>query len=95
MEGANLRGARMDSHTMLMAAEVSKAAISTVDYLDVRVSMDQVKSMFGDASVTLPNCITPDHKDWPAHWPKIDLKGDFWFEWEKWKANPTTYTPPT
>ncbi|MDZ7906296.1 MAG: hypothetical protein U5N55_11390 [Cypionkella sp.] len=56
--------------------------------------MAQVKSMFGDASVTLPNGVTPDHPDWPAHWPKFDLGHDFDNEYQKYLSNPAAYTPP-
>ena len=94
MEGAYLYEARMDNRTMLTAARVSLAAVSTVDYSEVPISLIQVKSMFGDSSVTLPNGITPTHPDWPEHWPKFDLESQFWDEWQKWKANPYTYTPP-
>ena len=95
MEGADLTLARMDAATDLTGAVVSKATVRYVDYSGVRISMDQVKSMFGDATVTLPNGITPASPDWPAHWPKFELDwDDFSTEYEKWRADPTTYTPP-
>lgn len=94
MEGTKLTVALMDSNTVLMGAKVLKAGASFVDFSDVPISLAQVKSMFGDASVTLPNGIIPTHPDWPEHWPKFDLGLDYYTEWKKWKADPSAYVPP-
>jgi hypothetical protein len=95
MEGANLSMARMDAATDLTDADISQAAVWDVDYAEVRISADQINSMFGDASVILPNGVIPSHPDWPAHWPKTVLD-DYAFqtEWRKWRDNPAQYTPP-
>lgn len=95
LQGAVLECAQVDAATQLSAADVSQAALSQVDFTNVNLSPDQINSMFGDGSVTLPRGITPDHADWPPHWPKQKLGwDDFDTEWRKWQANPTTYTPP-
>ena len=101
MEGANLGGARMDTATNLSAATLRGAALRFVDYSQVRLSTDQVKSTLGDASVILPGGVTPGHPDWPAHWPVWKLPDDgpedtptFGTEWRRWQSDPTSYTPP-
>jgi uncharacterized protein YjbI with pentapeptide repeats len=95
MEGACLVEARMDEHTSLRAATLRDAALREVDYSNVSLSLDQIKSSFGDASVLLPNGITPDSPDWPNHWPKSELDyATFDAEWREWLASPATYTPP-
>jgi hypothetical protein len=59
----------------------------------VPISEAQVKSTFGDASVKLPEGISR-----PTHWPDWKLPSviehAFHTEWQKWQANPDTYTPP-
>lgn len=71
-----------------------------MDCSGVEFFPDQIDSTFGDASVTLPNGVTPDSPDWPAHWPKHVLgigsfyTGSFDIQWRKWQASPDTYTPP-
>ena len=95
LEGANLSMAQMDAATDLTDADISQAAFCSVDCSEVGISADQIKSLFGDASVTLPNGVTPSHPDWPQHWPKMDLDlNDFDAEWRKWRDNPAQYTPP-
>ena len=64
-----------------------------MDYSGVGFSRYQITSTFGDASVILPNGVTPQSPDWPAHWPKFKLN-EFDTEWRKWQASPATYTPP-
>jgi uncharacterized protein YjbI with pentapeptide repeats len=77
MEGADLRTARFDSATSWAHAKVSTARAQDVDFAKTPISDEQVKSMFGDASVTLPNGITPTHPDWPAHWPRKVLEWNY------------------
>jgi uncharacterized protein YjbI with pentapeptide repeats len=95
--GATLRRARLlhaifrrtglDEPTSFTNADMSTAVVKHVDLSEVALSTEQIVAMFGDASVTLPGGVTPQHPDWPAHWPKEDLD---WFEfdkrWEAWKA---------
>lgn len=101
MEGAELWRARMDAHTSLTAANLRGAAVRDVNWESVGISAEQVNSIFGDASVTLPGGVTPGHADWPAHWPvralpPIDQEGGpaFHTEWRKWQDNPAGYSPP-
>jgi len=70
-----------------------RTGISDVNLSEVNISDNQVKSAFGDASVTLP-----EDMDRPAHWPDWELPqfGDsgFYAEWRKWRDDPEGYTPP-
>jgi uncharacterized protein YjbI with pentapeptide repeats len=73
LEGTKLLNARLDSATILDGAVFSQSFLKMVDISDVSMSLDQINSMFGDASVTLPKGVTPTHPEWPAHWPKQEL----------------------
>ncbi len=95
LQGADLTRVQLASAIWVCFAEVSHAALRQLDCSNFDLSREQIKSMFGDGSVTLPSCVTPDHADWPTHWPKRELdRTDFETEWELWQANPETYTPP-
>jgi uncharacterized protein YjbI with pentapeptide repeats len=102
MEGAKLEQARMrrvvldntifNSATRWQdwfeGASVSGATAQFVDFANTPISAEQINSMFGDASVTLPNNITPTHPDWPAHWPKDKLDWwDFDTAYDTWLAS--------
>jgi uncharacterized protein YjbI with pentapeptide repeats len=90
MEGANLCWARLQGADLDGACLVG-AALREMDCSGVELSPDQINSTFGDASVTLPNGVTPDSPDWPAHWPTIALDDDaFNTQWRKWQASPDT-----
>nr|WP_249200509.1 pentapeptide repeat-containing protein [Thetidibacter halocola] len=93
MEGAVLRLARMQGITSLNAATFHGAAFKDVSLLTVPISEDQVKSAYGDASVTLPEGMA-----WPEKWPTWRLPFDgehgFYDQWRRWQADPTGYTPP-
>jgi uncharacterized protein YjbI with pentapeptide repeats len=90
MEGAVLIGARMDRSTSLTDATLRGASVRDVDYSSVGLSDDQVNSMFGDGSVTLPPGM-----DRPPHWPKHELgSSEFQRQWRLWQSDPATYTPP-
>ena len=82
MEGADLARARMEG-----------AVLKSVDLTEVPINADQLNSMFGDASVRLPEGIAK-----PDHWPDWDLPTggdhDFSKEWRKWQADPAGYKPP-
>lgn len=73
MDGACLNQARMDTATLLKGAVLSNACARGVDFSAVGISLDQVNSIFSDASATLPDGITPGHTKWPAHWPQTNL----------------------
>jgi uncharacterized protein YjbI with pentapeptide repeats len=95
LQGAYLSEAQFNDATALTAARTQSAVVRAIDLSMLTLSTDQVNSMFGDASVILPNDIRPQSPDWPAHWPKNKLGWDeFEKQWELWQSNPTTYTPP-
>ncbi|WP_417208033.1 pentapeptide repeat-containing protein [Antarctobacter sp.] len=93
MEGADLGQARMDATTDLTAAVISSAAVRSVDYSNVALSQEQVNSLFGDASVSLP-----EGRERPEKWPRWALpsRGEHSFnpEWRKWQDDPEGYEPP-
>ena len=90
LEGADLGGARLDQSTDFSAADTTRAALKSLDLASVPISADQVISMFGDGTVTLPDAIPR-----PAHWPADDLGlSDFDDEWTLWKSDPDAYIPP-
>jgi uncharacterized protein YjbI with pentapeptide repeats len=82
LKGANLALAELvgadlfwlDSVEALLEANTQNAASQHCDFSDINAAMGKFTTMFGDATVTLPNGITPSHPDWPAHWPKTKLK---------------------
>jgi uncharacterized protein YjbI with pentapeptide repeats len=85
LKGAKFRKARMDAGTKLSSAVFSKSFVKLMDISDVIISLDQINSMFGDASVTLPNGVTPTHPDWPEHWPKQELeRSEFLTAYNAW-----------
>lgn len=86
------------SHTLLRDAELIKTNFSTgsmrnMDLSEVPISVEQMNSTFGDASVILPDDIPR-----PAHWPDWELPvigaDGFKAEWRNWQADPEGYTPP-
>ena len=59
------------------------ACFKDLNLLNIPISQDQIDTMFGDGSVTLPESMT-----WPSHWPKEELSDDeFYTKWEEWKKN--------
>jgi len=92
MDGAEFSKARMEGAD-LTDATFEGASLKDVDCSDVKITAEQVKSTFGDASVILPEGV-----DRPAHWPDWELPfiGDNSFdtEWRKWQADPEGYVPP-
>lgn len=87
MQGTNLSRARMDDATSLVQASLRGAWLKQVDLTEVTLSEDQVKSIFGDGSVILPGRVTPEHPDWPAHFPREELGwSDFVAAVEAWWA---------
>ncbi|AUH34372.1 pentapeptide repeat-containing protein [Paracoccus tegillarcae] len=91
LEGAELWEARL-GRTILTAAKCNGAALRMVDLSStVDLTGDQVKSAFGDASVTLPEHLRPP----PDHWPDWVMdREDFDNEWAEFRDNPDSYTPP-
>ena len=86
MEGTKMWNTQLDATTHLTGAVFSNARAQSVDFSSVPITADQVKSMFADASVTLPNGITSIHADWPAHWPKTKLNKGFTAAYNVWLA---------
>ncbi len=94
MEGANLIGARMDADTSLKAATLRGATLRDESLPEGVLSTQQIATVFGDGSVTLPG-IAPGGEGWPAHWPVRALEsGEFYNELRKWQDDPEGYVPP-
>jgi len=88
LQGAHLSWAKLDSETSFSAATLRGAALKYVDFTDRSIGDDQLQSMFGDASVTLPGGHGPDHENWPDHWSKENLDwNDFNTEWRDYQAS--------
>ncbi len=82
LQGADLIRAEFDAATSLSAAALRGAALKDVDFSTVPHSKDQIRDMFGDASITLPNGVTPEHDDWPPHWAREEFDfEDFFTQW--------------
>ncbi|MBW4963994.1 pentapeptide repeat-containing protein [Sulfitobacter sp. CW3] len=78
--GAELQRTQFDSSTSFTAATLRGAAVKDVNFTDATLSTEQLKIMFGDASVTLPGGHGPDHASWPKRWSKENL------DWEEFKT---------
>jgi uncharacterized protein YjbI with pentapeptide repeats len=95
MEGAKLRAVQIDAATNLYGAVLTGAQMRSVDLRSVNISQAQLEQVFSDGSVTDK---LPEGRTWPAHWPTQGLPdgGEYGFnaEYEKWRADPTGYTPP-
>lgn len=94
LQAARLDGARMDADTNLKGTNFQGASLRAMDLTSVSISPEQIAKCFGDASVTLPGGVTPDHPDWPPHWPKDELEwGAFNTQWRAFQQS-IGYTPP-
>ncbi len=90
LEGAEFQGAHLDERTSLMDASLRGAAVKDVDWSIAKITQEQINSMFGDASVRLPQ-----GKARPAHWPNRELNsGEFDSALDNWRSDRTSYTPP-
>lgn len=108
LAGANMRNVRivesiltsvrMDANTDLKGAVLSKSAAKSIDLSSAGISTDQINSMFGDASVALPNNITPSDPEWPEHWPKQELSlrafREAYTAWLATQPYPPLHHPP-
>ena len=95
LQGADLRHAKLDAHTDLTGAKLKEAAVSFVDFSQLPQITHHINELFGDGTVILPGGLGPNHKDWPSHWPKIELShSQFETEWRKWQKDPDNYIPP-
>jgi uncharacterized protein YjbI with pentapeptide repeats len=90
--GANLFGAEMEG-VNLRQTDVAWAAVKEIDLRNLSLAPEQIATLFGDASVSLPK-----DAGVPVHWPKwkLDVFGERGFdsEWDKWRSNPKGYVPP-
>jgi uncharacterized protein YjbI with pentapeptide repeats len=87
LQGADLERARFDASTSLRGATLRGAAVRAVDFNNVAQIIDHIADVFGDATTTLPDGITPDQDTWPDHWPKQELDWqDFRDQWHAWQA---------
>ncbi len=91
MEGANLHGARMEGAS-LHGARMEGAVLRDTNLSGATgLTPEHLATSFGDGSVVLPEGLEP-----PAHWPKHRLSPrDFNTERDRWRASPSTYTPPS
>ena len=81
---ANLQNARLSNATF------DKASARKADFSGSDITQTQINAMFGDGSVT-----SPEHLNWPKHWPEHILDTDEFLDEEfKWRNNPAGYTPP-
>jgi hypothetical protein len=97
LQGANLASAQFDSGTYLSGSDLRGTAVKSIDFSTIPHIAEQiptisedVREMFGDASVTLPG----GQGDWPDNWATFDLGNDFFKKWRVWQADPENYTPP-
>lgn len=92
--GVRLSRVQIDRRTSLEEASLDTACAVNTDLSHSGLSIEQIATMFGDGSVSMPYGITPDHPDWPAHWPKEKLGNREFIEaWREWQAN-SAATPP-
>ena len=93
LNGANLNRARMDADTNFTDADVRYGAVRGTDIGKVKISRDQLGSMFGDGSVQLPDGLRAGEgilTHWPAEnldWPEFERR------WRAWQAE-QGYNPP-
>lgn len=87
LRGANLFMAKFDKGTVLTDVNVWGASLRGVDLSDCNVSIEQIKTAFGDASTILPGGVGPGHANWPPHWPNeiLNLR-DYTHAWSKWAS---------
>lgn len=93
LDGAYLEQAKISQIEDLTGVRLNGAAVKMQSLADCPISQDQVNSLFGDASVRLPDGISV-----PEHWPRWELpwgsQHSFLDEWRKWQDDPDNYTPP-
>ncbi|MFL4471655.1 pentapeptide repeat-containing protein [Tateyamaria armeniaca] len=87
LQGANLWEAQFDDKSSLGSASLSGTALRDIDFTDIPQIGGHIEQVFGDASVTLPNGVTPDSDNWPEHWSKEKLGlNDFLTQWRAFQA---------
>jgi uncharacterized protein YjbI with pentapeptide repeats len=102
-EGASLAEADLtritvDRRTSFQDTDFSGAMLRFVDLSLVDITLDQIASAFGDASVKLPAGMSaPEHwPDWilPSSRRPIPVEIQFRTQYQRWLADPQGYTPP-
>ncbi|NUB42915.1 pentapeptide repeat-containing protein [Fertoebacter nigrum] len=93
MQGAELWGTQFSASTTLTGTVFDGAAARAIDMSNIGIAPEQIRSMFGDASVILPGGVTAGHSEWPTHWPS-EVLDDAQFE-VQWQAFQRTigYSP--
>ncbi|MFT5796290.1 MAG: hypothetical protein ACI84R_000336 [Candidatus Azotimanducaceae bacterium] len=76
LQGVDFQAAKFDIATKFAAAVVSYAAVRLVDFDKTTITEEQLKVMYGDASVGLSDGIGPRDLKWPKHWSKKELSYD-------------------
>lgn len=76
---SEIKEAQLDG-TTLTNARLHATGFKNVNLSLTNITLSQIAALFGDASVILPGGVTPDHVDWPQHWPKEKLD---WKEFDK------------
>ena len=84
LHGADLRQAEFDAETSFSYAILRGAALKDVDLTDVAIKPDQLTTMYGDATVTLPGGHGPHAESWPTHWSRENLSRPLFLT--QWRA---------
>ncbi|EEB84635.1 pentapeptide repeat-containing protein [Roseobacter sp. GAI101] len=88
LQCADLRGTYFNASTSFREADFRGAAFYAVDLTDTSITREQLDTMYGDATVTLPGGLGPDHESWPAQWSKEELDwDDFETQWRAFQAS--------
>lgn len=82
LQGADLHEVKFDAETDLLRTELDFACVRFVDFSEIDIDQDQIDSLFGDQTVTLPDWIIR-----PKHWEKIDEDDWDTFDttWREWQ----------
>lgn len=90
----NLDGVTLNKLTKLDDLDVFGASVRSMDLSNTQNIERILPYVFGDGSVSLPSIGEAD-LDFPPHWPQHRLDAKIYAaEWDKWRKNPDTYTPP-
>lgn len=90
LSGADLRGVEFDEKTCLLGANAEGAFFSSSDFRSISnrsLMLNFFAGSFGDASVILPDGITPGHEDWPHSWITTEGRQENAIDWQAWRKN--------
>ncbi len=92
--GAHLQGTQFDTATVnemtdfTSVASMRGAYLKNADFSQTPEIFGHLHEVFGDSSVTLPEGVSPDDKDWPKHWLKSgSMVRKFRSEWREWQRS--------